>query len=141
MKRPVQKNKSAQEKIYVTRKQVPELLFQRRLLKTADEAVAAHTRKKINKTAIDAVHEENTPELIRLLKAGAGKGALDDTGNSLIAIACWNGDIELVRILLEHDSKEEIFEKRELLIGYHYATEAGCTKVAELIKLYADEKD
>lgn len=137
----IQNGTQEQGKVCVTRAQGVDVLFQRRVLLSTDDVIAARATGKINAKAIDAVHGGNKSELVRLLKAGAGKGAVDNTSNTLIAIVGWNGKLDIARILLQHDAKKgELFTKEELIIAHYYATRAGHTNVAELIKLYADEK-
>ncbi|MBD3398157.1 hypothetical protein GF412_03125 [Candidatus Micrarchaeota archaeon] len=141
MGRKMQGSAPKKGKVFVLRQDVPRLLALRSMLSERREASRNRELKELNERAARALREENRDELVRLLKAGAGRGKADDAGNSLIEIAAWEGRKDMARILLQHDfMKEELFSRDQLVVAHFYACRAGKESVAELIKLYADEK-
>jgi ankyrin repeat protein len=62
----------------------------------------------IDQELIDAVVENNLPEIGRLLRAGADVNAIDDDDyETALYKASWNGHVQVVKDLLEHGADME----------------------------------
>lgn len=121
-------------KVCVSRAEVPALLAKRGLL-GGHSLAKEKGQGKLDSEIVGAVSaKKSMGEINRLLKAGAALDARDSSGNTLLSIAAWNGDEDIVNLLLEADSAGA-YNNEDKVVAHYYASVQGELELAKKIRL------